>query len=175
MSKRPAVVIRKRPAVVIRKRPAVVIPKRPAVLIPKRSTVLILRCERSEPRRTHPRLEAFGSLGHNRVAESSTMQFEMYVYMLRCRYGSYHVGSTKQDIDARVWEHNNLPIDGYTARRRPVTLVFAEAYDRITDAIARERQIKGWSRRKKEALVALAYESLPELSRRSHLVPPREQ
>jgi len=71
-----------------------------------------------------------------------------------------------------VWEHNNLPIDGYTSRRRPVTLVFTETYDRITDAIARERQIKGWSRRKKEALIALAYEALPALSRRGHLIEP---
>ncbi|QDB99878.1 MULTISPECIES: GIY-YIG nuclease family protein [Phyllobacteriaceae] len=98
------------------------------------------------------------------------MQFEMTVYMLRCADGSYYVGSTKQEVEARLWEHNNLPIDSYTARRRPVELVFAEGYDRITDAIARERQIKGWSRRKKEALVALAYESLPALSRRGHLV-----
>lgn len=93
-------------------------------------------------------------------------QFEMVVYILRCADGSYYVGSTKQDIEARVWEHNNLPIDSYTARRRPVTLVFAEAYDRITDAIARERQIKGWSRRKKEALMAMDYEALPDLSKR---------
>ena len=98
------------------------------------------------------------------------MQFEMTVYMLRCADGSYYVGSTKQEVEARLWEHNNLPIDSYTARRRPAELVFAEGYDRITDAIARERQIKGWSRRKKEALVALAYESLPALSRRGHLV-----
>jgi len=48
--------------------------------------------------------------------------------------------------------------------------VFTETYDRITDAIARERQLKGWSRRKKEAVIALAYESLPDLSRRGHLV-----
>ena len=98
------------------------------------------------------------------------MQFEMTVYILRCSDGSYYVGSTKQEIEARVWEHNNLPVDSYTARRRPVVLMFTESYDRITDAIARERQIKGWNRRKKEALIALAYESLPELSRRSHMV-----
>ena len=98
------------------------------------------------------------------------MQFEMTVYMLRCADGSYYVGSTKQGIEARVWEHNNLPVDGYTARRRPVELVFAEDYDRIADAVARERQIKGWSRRKKEALIALTYENLPALSRRGHLV-----
>lgn len=103
---------------------------------------------------------------------SSQMQFEMTVYILKCADGSYYVGSTKQQIEARVWEHNNLPIDGYTARRRPVTLVFTEGYERITDAIARERQLKGWSRRKKEALIALAYEALPDLSRRSRLLPP---
>ncbi|TKT69127.1 GIY-YIG nuclease family protein [Aquamicrobium sp. LC103] len=102
------------------------------------------------------------------------MPFEMTVYMLRCSDGSYYVGSTKQEIEARVWEHNNLPLDGYTARRRPVSLVFTETYDRITDAIARERQLKGWSRRKKEALIALAYERLPELSRRGHLLPGAE-
>jgi len=96
--------------------------------------------------------------------------FEMTVYMLRCVDGSYYVGSTKQAIEARVWEHNNLPGDGYTARRRPVELVFTETYDRITDAIVRERQIKGWNRRKKEALIGMAYEALPSLSRRSHLV-----
>ena len=65
------------------------------------------------------------------------MAFEMTVYMLRCADGSYYVGSTKQEVEARVWEHNNLPVDGYTSRRRPVTLVFTETYDRITDAIAR--------------------------------------
>ena len=48
-------------------------------------------------------------------------------------------------------------------RRRPGTLVFTETHDRITDAIARKRQIKGRSRRQKEALIALAYETLPAL------------
>ena len=99
------------------------------------------------------------------------MSFEMTIYMLRCSDGTYYVGSTKQDIEARVWEHNNLPLDGYTARRRPVELVFTETYDRIIDAVARERQLKGWSRRKKEALIARAYADLPALSRRGHLRP----
>ena len=98
------------------------------------------------------------------------MRFEMTVYMLRCADGSYYVGSTKQEVEARVWEHNNLPVEGYTTHRRPVALVFTETFDRITDAIARERQIKGWSRRKKEALIQLDYEGLPQLSRRGHLV-----
>jgi putative endonuclease len=92
---------------------------------------------------------------------------QVTVYILRCVDGSYYTGLTKQDAEAREWEHNNDPIDSYTARRRPVQLVFHEVYERITDAIARERQIKGWSRRKKEALIRGDYEALPELSSRS--------
>ena len=96
---------------------------------------------------------------------------EVTVYILRCADGSYYTGLTKQEVEARVWEHNNLPDEkSYTAKRRPVTLVFTETYDRIVDAIARERQIKGWSRRKKEAVIALRYDDLPALSRRGHLV-----
>ncbi|MDK4738756.1 GIY-YIG nuclease family protein [Rhizobium sp. LEGMi198b] len=91
---------------------------------------------------------------------------EATVYILRCSDGSYYTGLTKQEIEARVWGHNAGIYDGYTAKRRPVELVFHEVYDRIIDAIARERQIKGWSRRKKEALIALNYEALPALSRR---------
>lgn len=84
---------------------------------------------------------------------------------------SFFAGSARQEVEARVWEHNNLPSEkSFIAKRRPVVLVFAETYDRITDAIARERQIKGWSRAKKEALIALQYERLPGMSRRSHLI-----
>ena len=71
---------------------------------------------------------------------------ELTVYILLCADGSYYVGSTKQEIEARVWEHNEGVHDGYTKLRRPVTLVFTETYDRLTDGHARERQIKGWSR-----------------------------
>ena len=91
---------------------------------------------------------------------------EVTVYILRCSDGSYYTGLTKQEIEARVWEHNEGVYDGYTAKRRPVELVFTETYDRIVEAIERGRQIKGWSRAKKEALIALAYERLPELASR---------
>ena len=91
---------------------------------------------------------------------------EVTIYILRCSDGSYYTGLTKQEIEARVWEHNAGIYDGYTRKRRPVELVFTETYDRITEAIDRERQIKGWSRAKKEALIALAYERLPELASR---------
>lgn len=91
---------------------------------------------------------------------------EVTVYILRCRDGSYYTGLTKQNIEARLWEHNAGIYQGYTSKRRPVELVFTEVYDRIIDAIERERQIKGWNRRKKEALIAMNYEGLPALSRR---------
>jgi len=90
---------------------------------------------------------------------------EATVYIVRCADGSYYTGLTKQNVEARVWEHNAGTYDGYTAKRRPVELVYTETYDRLTEAIERERQIKGWSRAKKEALIALAYERLPELAR----------
>ncbi len=89
---------------------------------------------------------------------------EVTVYIVQCADGSYYTGLTKQEIEARLWEHNEGIYCGYTSIRRPVKLVFTETYDRITEAIARERQIKGWSRAKKEALIALDYEALPELS-----------
>ena len=90
---------------------------------------------------------------------------EVTVYIVECTDGSYYTGLTKQAIDARVWEHNKGIYKGYTFKRRPVRLVFMEVYDRIDEAIRRERQIKGWSRKKKQALIALNYESLPELSK----------
>ena len=63
-------------------------------------------------------------------------------------------------------EHNAGLYDGFTARRRPVTLVFAQHFDTIADAIAAERQIKGWSRAKKEALIAGNWERAAELAKR---------
>jgi putative endonuclease len=93
------------------------------------------------------------------------MRMELIVYIVRCADGSYYTGSTKQEIEARLWEHNAGTYDGYTKKRRPVELVFTEVYDRLTDGFARERQIKGWSRAKKEALIRMDYEALPELAR----------
>ncbi|WEK05311.1 MAG: GIY-YIG nuclease family protein [Candidatus Devosia phytovorans] len=91
---------------------------------------------------------------------------DVFVYMLRCADGSYYVGLTKQDPEARLWEHNNKIYPGYTSTRTPVEMVFMEHYERIIDAIERERQIKKWSRRKKEALIRGDYEALPDLASR---------
>ncbi|WP_172123462.1 GIY-YIG nuclease family protein [Devosia sp. 919] len=91
---------------------------------------------------------------------------EVTVYLLRCSDGSFYTGLTKKPVEQRVWEHNEGLTEGYTKSRRPVELVFTETYERIVDAIERERQIKGWSRRKKEALISYDYEALPALASR---------
>ncbi|RYD40762.1 MAG: GIY-YIG nuclease family protein, partial [Verrucomicrobiaceae bacterium] len=79
---------------------------------------------------------------------------------------SYYTDLTKRDVEDRVDEHNAGVTESYTKSRRPVELVFIETYERIVDAIDRERQIKGWSRRKKETLIQYNYEALPDLASR---------
>jgi putative endonuclease len=74
-----------------------------------------------------------------------------FIYILRCADGSYYIGLTRRSVDERVSEHLQGLIDGYTSRRLPVKLVFSEYYERIDEAVAAERRIKGWSRAKKEA------------------------
>jgi putative endonuclease len=84
--------------------------------------------------------------------------------MLRCADGSYYVGSTRGTLDDRVNQHNAGSYGGYTAKRRPVTPVWHEFFERITDAIAAERQLKGWNRAKKEALIRGDFELIRKLA-----------
>jgi putative endonuclease len=88
-----------------------------------------------------------------------------YVYIVRCSDGSYYVGSTRASLEQRMAEHNTGTFDGYTSRRRPVTLVYDEAFERIEDAVAAERQLKGWSRAKKEALIRGDFAEVSALAR----------
>jgi putative endonuclease len=88
------------------------------------------------------------------------------IYILRCSDGSDYTGITRRPIEERVSEHVLGLHDGYTFTRRPLTLVHAESYDRIDEAIAAERRIKGWSRAKKEAYIRSDFETLAALSRR---------
>jgi len=91
----------------------------------------------------------------------------IYVYMLRCSDGSYYIGSaTGEDLSHRVAQHNTGAFPGYTVRRRPVILVWSEYFDRITDGIAAERQLKGWNRAKKEALIKGDWSTLAILAKR---------
>ena len=77
-----------------------------------------------------------------------------FVYMLRCADDSFYVGSaTGEDLSRRIAQHETGSFPGYTYHRRPIRLVWSEHFERITDAIAIERKLKGLSRKKKEALV----------------------
>jgi putative endonuclease len=89
-----------------------------------------------------------------------------YLYILRCSDGSYYVGTTRGSLDTRIAQHQAGTFDGYTARRRPVTPAFQQHFARIEDAVSAERQVKGWRREKKEALLRGDLSALPELSRR---------
>jgi len=83
------------------------------------------------------------------------------IYILLCSDGSYYTGITRRSVEERVNEH-----PGYTFARRPVKLVFSEQYERIVDAIAAERRIKGWSRAKKEAYMRGDFSALVALAKR---------
>ncbi|TQK71618.1 GIY-YIG nuclease family protein [Nocardioides sp. SLBN-35] len=89
-----------------------------------------------------------------------------WTYLLRCSDDTYYAGST-WDIEGRVWQHQNGELGAvYTRKRRPIALVWCTWFDRIEDAFAFEKQIQGWSRKKREALIAGAWDALPNLSRR---------
>ena len=85
--------------------------------------------------------------------------------MLRCSDGSYYVGHT-DDIEKRVTEHQTGAGCGYTATRRPVRVVFTEEFPSREEAIAAERQLKGWSRSKKEALIQRNWAAITRLASR---------
>ena len=87
------------------------------------------------------------------------------MYILECSDGSYYVGST-WDLEKRVWEHNQGVGAKYTSRRRPVKLVFAEEFESISEAYQREKQVQGWGRKKREALIEGQIDSLPNLARK---------
>jgi len=75
-----------------------------------------------------------------------------WVYILRCADNSYYTGHS-DNLENRISEHQNGLSGGYTASRLPVELVFNQACTTREEALAAEQQIKGWSRKKKEALM----------------------
>ncbi len=87
-----------------------------------------------------------------------------YVYILKCSDQSYYTGITN-DIDNRLAQHNNGDNNtSYTYRRRPVELVFCYEFSEVMQAISFEKQVKGWSRKKKEAIINGKWDLLKELS-----------
>jgi tRNA/rRNA methyltransferase len=91
-----------------------------------------------------------------------------WAYILRCADGSYYVGHT-DDLTARVGAHQSGLIEGYTQKRRPVTLVWSQDFPDRDQAFRAERQIKGWSRSKKAALIRGDWDCIQLLSRKMFL------
>ena len=88
----------------------------------------------------------------------------VWMYILQCSDGSYYVGSTT-DLEKRVREHDEGRGAKYTARRRPVKLVYAAEFASIAESYEREKQVQGWGRKKREALIRGDYDTLPELAK----------
>jgi len=88
-----------------------------------------------------------------------------YVYIVQCNDGFYYTGVTN-NVDRRVEEHNEgLDPGCFTFKRRPVVLKYYEHFQNIENAIVYEKQLKGWSRKKKEALFVRDYDEISRLAK----------
>jgi len=93
-----------------------------------------------------------------------------FMYILECCDGSYYTGSTN-DLERRLVQHQNGEGANHTKKHLPVKLVYFEEFQRIDEAFYREKQVQGWSRKKKEALInKMPYElkKLSECMNESH-------
>ena len=88
-----------------------------------------------------------------------------FAYLLRCSDASYYAGHT-DDLMLRMAQHQVGECGGYTATRWPVSLVWSQAFSTREEALAAERRIKGWSRAKKEALIAGDFARLSSLAKK---------
>ena len=86
-----------------------------------------------------------------------------YTYILQCSNGQYYTGSTT-DLERRLAQHQAGEGANFTRKHRPVKLVWFEEFPRIDQAFYREKQIQGWRREKKEALIKGEYDKLPGLA-----------
>jgi predicted GIY-YIG superfamily endonuclease len=82
-----------------------------------------------------------------------------FVYILECSDGSYYTGHT-DNLELRISQHQLGEIKGYTQTRLPVQTVFVQTFQTRYEALASERQIKNWSRRKKKALIDQQWDNL---------------
>jgi predicted GIY-YIG superfamily endonuclease len=87
-----------------------------------------------------------------------------WLYILECSDGSYYVGHT-DDLEKRFHEHQSGILKGYTHTRRPVKLIFQQMFSSREDAFTAERKTKGWSRKKKEAMMRGDWEEVSRLGR----------
>ncbi len=91
-----------------------------------------------------------------------------YTYILECSDGTYYTGSTK-DLERRLSEHQSGKGAKYTRARLPLKLIYYEEYTHVKEAFHREKQIQGWNRKKKIALIEGRHEDLPLLSKKTGL------
>jgi tRNA/rRNA methyltransferase/putative endonuclease len=87
-----------------------------------------------------------------------------YAYILRCADGSFYTGHT-EDLEGRMADHQVGRCGGYTRDRRPLSLAWCQDFPTRYEALAAERQIKGWSRAKKQALIDGDWARLSRLAR----------
>ena len=87
-----------------------------------------------------------------------------WLYILKCADGSYYTGSTN-NLPLRISQHQAGEGGAYTRGRLPVELIYSQEFPSKHEAFILERQVKGWSRAKKEALVRGDFEALVELSK----------
>ena len=87
-----------------------------------------------------------------------------YTYLLHCNDGSYYTGHT-DDLEHRFAQHSSGALGGYTAKRLPVSLVWSQDFPTRDEAFAAERQIKGWGRAKKLALIKGDWQRISELAK----------
>ncbi len=87
-----------------------------------------------------------------------------YMYILKCSDGSFYTGSTT-DLEKRFQEHLRGEGANYTRKHLPVELVYYEEFQRVDDAFRREKQVQGWSHKKKAALIGGDFKTLKRLSR----------
>jgi putative endonuclease len=90
-----------------------------------------------------------------------------WVYILRCADASYYTGHT-DNLEQRLTQHQMGEADGYTTTRRPIELIFTQQFATREEALDAERQIKGWSRKKKEAMMREDWEQVGKLARGKH-------
>jgi putative endonuclease len=91
---------------------------------------------------------------------------QSYIYILKCSDNSYYTGVTS-NLTQRLFQHEKgIYPDCYTFKRRPIELVFYAEFTDINFAIDKEKQIKKWSRAKKEALINGNYDDLPNLAKK---------
>ena len=87
-----------------------------------------------------------------------------WVYILQCSDKSYYTGHT-DNIEKRIGEHQTGSVNCYTNTRLPIKLVYADEFPTREEALSHERQIKGWSRKKKEALIRGDWKEISRLAK----------